>query len=131
MITIDARNHGDSPHSVDMTYHHMAQDVVQLMNDLGFEKSTLIGHSMGGSAMMYVALNNPKLVERLIVVDMSPVRTSPNLMDMEKIFKAMSSIRLNGITTLTKARARVKDQLADAVQSLALRQVIKYLVRSI
>lgn len=52
VITIDARNHGDSPHSTNMTYSHMAQDVVQLMNDLGFEKSILLGHSMGGSAMI-------------------------------------------------------------------------------
>ncbi|CAK9796050.1 Protein ABHD11 [Anthophora quadrimaculata] len=52
VITIDARNHGDSPHSTDMTYSHMAQDIVQLMNDLKFEKSVLIGHSMGGSAMI-------------------------------------------------------------------------------
>ncbi|OAD62969.1 Abhydrolase domain-containing protein 11 [Eufriesea mexicana] len=124
VITIDARNHGDSPHSADMTYKHMAQDVVKLMNDLGFEKSTLIGHSMGGSAMMYVALNNPKLIEKLIVVDMSPVRTSPNLMEMEKIFKAMRSIKLNGIMTLTKARAMVKDQLANVVEPLPLRQFL-------
>ncbi|CAK9829759.1 Protein ABHD11 [Anthophora retusa] len=52
VITVDARNHGDSPHSTDMTYSHMAQDIVQLMNDLKFEKSVLVGHSMGGSAMI-------------------------------------------------------------------------------
>ncbi|KAK9297211.1 hypothetical protein QLX08_008955 [Tetragonisca angustula] len=124
VITIDARNHGDSPHSSDMTYSHMAQDIVQLMNDLGFEKSILIGHSMGGSAMMYVALNYPQLVEKLIIVDMSPVRTSPQLMNMEKIFKAMRTVNLEGITTLTKARTSVKDQLANAIKSLPLRQFL-------
>ncbi|CAD1470207.1 unnamed protein product [Heterotrigona itama] len=124
VITIDARNHGDSPHSSDMTYSHMAQDIVQLMNDLGFEKSILIGHSMGGSTMMFVALNYPQLVEKLIIVDMSPVRTSPQLMNMEKIFKAMRTVNLEGITTLTKARTSVKDQLANAIKSLPLRQFL-------
>ncbi|KAF3420107.1 hypothetical protein E2986_07447 [Frieseomelitta varia] len=124
VITIDARNHGDSPHSSDMTYSHMAQDIVQLMNDLGFEKSILVGHSMGGSAMMYVALNYPQLVEKLIIVDMSPVRTSPQLMNMEKIFKAMRTVNLEGVTTLTKARTSVKDQLANAIKSLPLRQFL-------
>lgn len=104
----------------------MAKDIVQLMNDLGFEKTVLIGHSMGGSAAMYVALNYPQLVEKLIVVDMSPVRTSPQLMEMEKIFRAMRNVNLDGSTTLTKARISAKDQLATAVKSLSLRQVTIY-----
>lgn len=124
VITVDARNHGDSPHSSDMTYSHMAQDIVQLMNDLGFQKSILIGHSMGGSTMMYVALNYPQLVEKLIIVDMSPVRASPQLMEMEKIFKAMRTVNLEGIATLTKARTSIRDQLANAIKSLPLRQFL-------
>lgn len=124
VITIDARNHGDSPHSTEMSYSHMAQDIVQLMNDLGFSKATLIGHSMGGSAVMYVALHYPQLVEKLVVVDMSPVRTSPHLMEMDKIFKAMRTIDLNEISTLTKARNAAREQLASVVKSLALRQFL-------
>ncbi|CAL7947222.1 unnamed protein product [Xylocopa violacea] len=98
--TEHARNHGDSPHSTDMTYSHMAQDIVQLINDLGFEKSVLIGHSMGGSTMI------------------------PHLLELEKIFKAMRAINLDGSTTLTKARAMVKEQLATVVKSLSLRQFL-------
>ncbi|XP_060814118.1 protein ABHD11 isoform X1 [Bombus pascuorum] len=124
VITVDARNHGDSPHSSDMTYSHMAQDIVQLMNDLGFQKSILIGHSMGGSTMMYVALNYPQLVEKLIIVDMSPVRVSPQLMEMEKIFKAMRTVNLEGIATLTKARTSIRNQLASGIKSLPLRQFL-------
>ncbi|XP_076755066.1 sn-1-specific diacylglycerol lipase ABHD11 isoform X3 [Xylocopa sonorina] len=100
VITVDARNHGDSPHSTDMTYSHMAQDIVQLMNDLGFEKSVLIGHSMGGSTMI------------------------PYLLELEKIFKAMRTINVDGSTTLTKARSMVKEQLATVVKSLSLRQFL-------
>ncbi|XP_076397169.1 sn-1-specific diacylglycerol lipase ABHD11 isoform X2 [Megachile rotundata] len=122
--TDHARNHGDSPHSTEMSYSHMAQDIVQLMNDLGFSKATLIGHSMGGSAAMYVALNYPQLVEKLVVVDMSPVRTSPQLMEMEKIFKAMRTVNLDEITTLTKARNAAKEQLAASIKSLSLRQFL-------
>lgn len=106
-----------------MTYRHMAQDVVQLMSDLGIEKSILIGHSMGGSTMMYLALNYPHLVEKLIVVDMSPVRTSPHLMDMQKVFRAMRTANLEGSPSLSKARTLVKEHLAQAIRPLSLRQV--------
>ncbi|XP_078040021.1 sn-1-specific diacylglycerol lipase ABHD11 isoform X2 [Augochlora pura] len=124
VIAIDARNHGDSPHSSDMTYKHMAKDVIQLMHDLGLQKSILVGHSMGGSTMMYVALNYPEVVEKLVVVDMSPVRTSPQLLEMEKIFNAMSSVDLSNSPTLTKARRVADEQLADTIKHLSLRQFL-------
>ncbi|XP_076629700.1 sn-1-specific diacylglycerol lipase ABHD11 [Colletes latitarsis] len=124
VITVDARNHGDSPHSTEMSYKHMAKDVVQLMNDLGFEKSILIGHSMGGSTMMYVALHYPELVEKLIVIDISPVRTSPQLLDLKKIFHIMRTLKLTGSPSLTKARRLAEDQLATVVKHLSLRQFL-------
>jgi pimeloyl-ACP methyl ester carboxylesterase len=56
IIAVDARNHGDSPHAQEMDYHLLAEDVVKLMDDLSIEKATLVGHSMGGRAMMLLAL---------------------------------------------------------------------------
>lgn len=124
VICVDARNHGDSPHSPDMSYMHMAEDVVQLLNDLGFKKSILLGHSMGGSAMMYTTLSYPELVEKLIVVDMSPVRVSPSLTEMGKIFKAMRSVSFEENTTLLRARRSIDDQLAKVITAPALRQFL-------
>ncbi|KAK2585177.1 hypothetical protein KPH14_008675 [Odynerus spinipes] len=124
VIAVDARNHGDSPHSSEMSYKHMAEDVVQLLNDLEFEKAILIGHSMGGSAMMYLALDKPDLVEKLVVVDMSPARASPTLTEMVKIFKAMRSVTLDGSPSLTKARKMAEEQLAKTVKPLPLRQFL-------
>lgn len=56
VITVDARNHGDSPHSAEQSYELMAEDIKFLMNDLGVKKASMIGHSMGGRAMMYLAV---------------------------------------------------------------------------
>ncbi|XP_011876801.1 PREDICTED: alpha/beta hydrolase domain-containing protein 11 [Vollenhovia emeryi] len=124
VIAVDARNHGDSPHSTNMAYKDMAGDVVQLLSDLGLEKAVLVGHSMGGSAVMYTALNFPQHVEKLVVVDMSPVRTSPNLMQMERIFEAMRLVLVDGSLTLSKARKTVDQQLAKSIKSNSLRQFI-------
>ncbi|XP_047349083.1 protein ABHD11 isoform X1 [Vespa velutina] len=124
VIAVDARNHGDSPHSSEMSYKHMAKDIVQLLNDLELEKAILIGHSMGGSTMMYLALHYPELVEKLVVVDMSPARPSPSLTEMVKIFKVMRSITLDGSPSLSKARKMAEEQLAKVVKPLALRQFL-------
>lgn len=53
---MDARNHGDSPHSAEHTYELMAEDVVALLKNLNIEKAAVMGHSMGGRAMMYLSL---------------------------------------------------------------------------
>lgn len=56
IYSIDARNHGDSPHSDVHSYEHMVADLVALYEKLGIDKASVIGHSMGGRAMMLLAL---------------------------------------------------------------------------
>lgn len=53
---MDARNHGDSPHTTEQSYPLMAEDVKFLMEDLEVKKASFIGHSMGGRTMMYFAV---------------------------------------------------------------------------
>ncbi|MBK8025872.1 MAG: alpha/beta hydrolase [Chloroflexi bacterium] len=40
-----------------------------LMNELGIEQATLVGHSMGGSVIAYFAVRYPERVEKLVFVD--------------------------------------------------------------
>ncbi len=47
IIQIDLRNHGLSPHSDEMNYEIMAQDVIDTLDELGIQQFSLIGHSMG------------------------------------------------------------------------------------
>ena len=65
IISTDARNHGDSPHSEQMDYSVMAQDVTKLITDLNHKKVTLMGHSMGGKTMMTIALNNVSFLHKV------------------------------------------------------------------
>lgn len=56
VLTVDARNHGDSPHSPDASYEAMSQDLQGLLPQLGLVPCVLIGHSMGGKTAMLLAL---------------------------------------------------------------------------
>jgi len=73
---MDLRNHGASPHSDGMTYAQMAADVAFTCEQLQITRTHLIGHSMGGKAAMQLALasQHTDLIERLVVVDISPRR---------------------------------------------------------
>ena len=71
--TIDARNHGLSPHSNSMGYPDMVEDIFRFCTINKLEKIILLGHSMGGKTAMNFAQKYPDMIAALIVVDIAPV----------------------------------------------------------
>ncbi len=72
VILPDLRNHGQSPHSDVHTNRAMAQDLKELFDDLGIKRTILQGYSMGGRVAMTFAHLYPAMVEKLILIDISP-----------------------------------------------------------
>jgi len=85
VITFDARNHGDSPHVGEHSYGAMAEDVLQLAKTLDIKKFSLMGHSMGGRTVMTFGLRYPEFLEKLIVVDVSPISMSSDFPLMKRM----------------------------------------------
>lgn len=71
VITPDLRNHGRSFHHPIHDYEAMSDDILNLMDFLNVGKAHFIGHSMGGKVAMYLALNNPGRINRLIICDIT------------------------------------------------------------
>jgi esterase len=71
-ISVDLRNHGNSPHDNSMTYHEMANDIFALADHLNIEHFSIVGHSMGGKVAMACALLNPQRVNKIIIADIAP-----------------------------------------------------------
>lgn len=63
VYSVDARNHGDSPHSPNHSYQHLAADLMEFMRDFKIKKAKLIGHSMGGRAVMYLTLKHVNITK--------------------------------------------------------------------
>ena len=81
----------------------MAEDLVGLIqDDLGAGSVTLVGHSMGGRTAMWTALNWPMIVDRLVVVDISPVNKEFDVRVLKSAFDSELSIIyvLNGKKSL-------------------------------
>lgn len=72
VILIDMRNHGRSPHTQEMNYIEMAEDIARTMESEWVHHAHIIGHSMGGKAAMQLAEIHPDMVDRLIVLDIGP-----------------------------------------------------------
>lgn len=56
VFALDARNHGESPHSPRHRYIDLAEDIHLFYKEHKIPKASVIGHSMGGRAMMMFAL---------------------------------------------------------------------------
>lgn len=48
VIAVDARNHGESPHSPHHRYVDLAEDVHLFCKEHNISKTVVVGHSMGG-----------------------------------------------------------------------------------
>lgn len=99
---MDVRNHGESHHSDRMSYEAMADDLVEFIKDRQCERVSLIGHSMGGKVAMCVALRKSSVVERLVVVDVTPSH-SKNGAQLKSLMEAMQQVDVKGIISKTQA----------------------------
>ncbi|XP_052544844.1 protein ABHD11 isoform X2 [Tympanuchus pallidicinctus] len=73
VLTVDARNHGSSPHSPLMTYEAMSLDVQHLLTQLGIHKCILVGHSMGGKTAMVLALQRDPQLRQFLLTNLVEV----------------------------------------------------------
>lgn len=106
----DLRNHGDSPWAEPMSYPAMAADVAAMLSAEGFERASLVGHSMGGKVAMLLALEAPQRVDRLVVVDIAPVRYTHSHRDLVERLLALD---LSSITRRSEADAALEAAVPD------------------
>ena len=64
VFSLDARNHGKSPHTSRHTITLMVDDVRDFMEQHQLQKASILGHSMGGKVAMQFALTYPELTEK-------------------------------------------------------------------
>jgi esterase len=121
VVQLDVRNHGKSEHSDEMNYDLMAQDVLDTLNEIGLEKVSLVGHSMGGKIAMRIAGLAPERVAHLAVLDMAPVAYQQNHHD--QIFKALLAVDQAQIETRQQAIDIMKQYISEDM-------VIQFLLKS-
>jgi haloacetate dehalogenase len=78
VVCADLRGYGDSgapastPDRATYSKRTLAQDMVYVMQHLGFERFAVAGHDRGGRVAYRMALDHPERIERLAVLDIVP-----------------------------------------------------------
>jgi esterase len=103
VIAVDMRNHGLSDWFPSHTYDDMADDLAQVIRHFG-GSADVVGHSMGGKAAMVLALQNPALVNRLIIADIAPVAYTHSQI---QYVQAMKAVDLGKVERRSDAEAQL------------------------
>ena len=92
-----------------MTYPLMAGDIAETLKKLDISKAIVIGYSMGARVAMEFALSMPESVEKLVLVDLSPMaEPAPGI---NVILSAMLNLDLTLVKAIDDADVGLKDQI--------------------
>jgi len=119
VFILDMRNHGQSPKSDNFNYLALTDDLFDFIDELEIDEPIIIGHSMGGKVAMRFALENPFMVKKLIVVDITMKAYGPRP-HHQKIIQAMKAVDLSAV----KNRREVEEQLGKYIPEIRIRQFI-------
>ncbi|KFD23747.1 esterase [Yokenella regensburgei] len=121
VLQVDMRNHGLSPRSAEMNYPAMAQDLLDTLDHHQVEKAIVIGHSMGGKAVMALTALAPERVEKLVAIDIAPV--DYHVRRHDEIFAAINAVTEAGASSRQQAAAVMREHLNEE-------GVIQFLLKS-
>jgi esterase len=123
IIAPDMRNHGRSPHDEGMDYSLMAGDLLKLLDHLVLNSASLLGHSMGGKVAMWLALQHPERVKKLVVADIAPVTYEHSF---DRLFDGLYGLRLDKIQRREEADQVLAEWIPDkGVRQYLLQNLVK------
>lgn len=109
VVAVDMRNHGASPRAEAQSYQGMAGDLAEVIGALRGPVDVL-GHSMGGKAVMVLALTHGDLLRKVVVADIAPVAYDH---DQSPHIKAMRALDLTGLASRSEADRRLALTVPD------------------
>lgn len=118
---LDLRNHGRSFHADTMSHNDLANDILNYMDAHNIDKAYVLGHSLGGKAVMQFAITYPERVAKLIVVDIAPKAYPPH---HQGIIKALQSVDFSQVTSRQDVEEVLKQYIPETF-------VIQFLMKNL
>ena len=99
LVRYDQRGHGGSPvppgpYSIE----DLGRDALDLLDDLGIERTSFCGLSIGGMVGMWLASEAPERIDRLVLCS-----TAPALPPREQWLERAATVRADGVSAIADA----------------------------
>jgi pimeloyl-ACP methyl ester carboxylesterase len=126
-VLVDLPDHGRSAWTEQVSYTSMADSVAAVLREGPAADAPvhLVGHSMGGKVAMVLALRHPDLVERLVVVDISPA-PSDGAGEFEHLLDSLAGLDLASL----ERRSDADEALQEPIGSPTVRGFLLQNLRS-
>ena len=126
VFLLDLRNHGNSPHTQTHTYKDLSQDLYNFIEKHNISKAVLLGHSMGGKAVMQFVADNTDVPSAMIIVDISPAAYPLDKIKSGKLEKHKQILEaLNDKSILnSNSRQEASEKLAHYIKDIRTRNFI-------
>lgn len=121
--SIDLPNHGKSEHTSKTSLSLVTQTVAQFLVNHGVDKVSVVGHSLGGKVAMELALTRPQVVNKLVVMDMSPVAYPPH---HNRVFEGLMAINVDALQSRADADEILESYVPEyPIRSFLLKNLVK------
>jgi esterase len=110
VISIDLPDHGRSPQSQHFSFDTWAQQVIKTIRSLHIDKALLVAHSLGGKVAMRAASLAPELIDKLVVMDIAPVKYDSR---HHNVIDGLSNVKLDEIADRKEAMAQLSEYVKD------------------
>ncbi|ACY40053.1 alpha/beta fold family hydrolase [Blattabacterium sp. (Blattella germanica) str. Bge] len=108
---IDIRNHGMSFFSEEMDYDIISKDILNYIFYYELNDPILLGHSMGGRAVMKFSIKYPFIPKKIIIVDISPSAYVNE--DHENLIHVLKKVNFDTIKTRKDLDGFLKPWIPD------------------
>jgi pimeloyl-ACP methyl ester carboxylesterase len=129
VFAVDLRNHGRSPHSDELSYDAMCSDLAEFIISKNIEKPIIIGYSMGGRCAALLAIQQPDLLSKIVIADISPFDCANQeriLAFHKNILDALTTINLNEILSRSDAAIKLSEKINDVnLQNFLLKNLYR------
>jgi esterase len=109
----DLRNHGRSPWSKNNTYSSMVKDLKLFSESINVSRFFLIGHSLGGKISMLFSNYFPKLLKKLIIIDIAPKNYQISLSNSLRIIKIALELKICKFKNISQIENKLKFYISN------------------
>ena len=123
VYSLDLPNHGRSRHVDDASLASCVRQLKACLDELHLSNVFMLGHSLGAKVAMELALTFPEYVQKLVVIDIAPVKYSSR---HDKIFEGLLSLNLKALASRSEADKHLQLYEPEiAVRSFLLKNLVK------
>ncbi len=121
VLSVDLPDHGKSPRTKTWSFRNAAEQLVATIRNAGIEKAYLVGHSLGGKVSMLAAHLDKALFEKVVVLDIAPVKYGVR---HTNVFNGLGNVNLDELTGRKEAQEKMAEYIVEP-------SVIAFLLKSL